>query len=422
MTMKPPSMSSVHSPWPVTPANAQHVGTRDSQQDAFGFSNFSNLEFAKHGGYMAVLADGMGGGENGVWASSQAVRAFIHAYQAKTPMESSSEALSRSVSVANGVVYNEAKRLRLLDRMGTTLVAAVVKEQELHWVSVGDSRVYLFEAGCLRCLSTDHNFSEVLKKQVANGEISQKEAQSHPLRNALTSYLGRPEPLQIDASREPLRILSGSWVLLCSDGLSGVLSLFDIENNLRGNPQRACDRLVREALKKGVGNQDNTTVAVLYIPEQGQVSYAHSTNKAISRMKNFEGASSWRAWVLGLLSTLVVGIGIGGVGGVYYYTSRGAIIAGSIPITISHDAASTEKEQPQLGYEGRQPVIAPSSPSVSSGKPLAVASPQSSSSGAAGLPISSTKVKKQAKVEVEEEKVDELTQDNPEENVTSAKK
>jgi hypothetical protein len=81
---------------------------------------------AAHGGHLAVLADGMGGGRNGLWAAEQAVQAFIHTYQAKTADEAVPAALQRAMHAANAVVHDEAQRLSAVDRMGTTLAAAVV--------------------------------------------------------------------------------------------------------------------------------------------------------------------------------------------------------------------------------------------------------------------------------------------------------
>jgi len=254
---------------PIHTGNAQHIGRRDSQQDAWGFSNLTDETFALHGGYLAVLADGMGGLENGLWASSHGVGAFIAAYREKTPDEPISGALSRAMIHANRIVHAEAVRLGMEDRMGTTLVAAVVQGTKLYWISVGDSRVYLSANGQLLRLSTDHNFSEVLAGRVRRGEISLTEAQSHPMRNGLTSYLGRRKLAEVDMPTAPLDLHPGNWVLLCSDGLSGVLREDEIVRELRGDPQEAADRLVNSVLRRDAPHQDNTTAVLLQIPLSG---------------------------------------------------------------------------------------------------------------------------------------------------------
>lgn len=251
---------------PIHMGSAQHIGNRDSQQDAWGFSDLSDAAFASHGGYLTVLADGMGGLENGLWASNQGVRAFIAAYQTKTPEESITDALVRAMSYANQIVHGEAAQLGLEDRMGTTLVAAVVQRGKLYWINVGDSRVYLCTDGQLCCLSTDHNFSEVLAGRVRRGEISLAEAQEHPMRNGLTSYVGRSSLALVDVSAQPLDLAPDAWVLLCSDGLSGVLREDEIVRQLHGTPQEAADRLIDVVLRQAMPHQDNVTVTLLQAP------------------------------------------------------------------------------------------------------------------------------------------------------------
>ena len=268
-------------PSAIDPAQAQHPGRRESQQDACGFSRLDDEAFAAHGGHLAVLADGMGGGRNGLWAASHAVQAFIEAYQAKTADESIPAALQRALTVANGVVHDEAERLRAVDRMGTTLAVAVVRGLELHWLNVGDSRVYLAEDGHLMCLSTDHNFAEVLRLRVHRGELSAGEALGHPLRHALTSYLGRPDTALQGASTVAVQLRPGARVLLCSDGLTQALDDEQISQQLQGDAQSACDALLQAALARGLPDQDNTTAVVLHVPRPGLAFDSGTISRAV---------------------------------------------------------------------------------------------------------------------------------------------
>src|SRR5580704_14039646 len=93
------------------PGNAQHIGARSSQQDSFGFGDPDDEAFLAHGGFVAVVCDGMGGMEHGDIASRLAVRAFLEAYQRKIPSESIPEALERSVREANDRVVDMAHDL-----------------------------------------------------------------------------------------------------------------------------------------------------------------------------------------------------------------------------------------------------------------------------------------------------------------------
>lgn len=265
----------------IDPAQAQHPGRRESQQDACGFLAPADAATAAHAGHLAVLADGMGGGRNGQWAAEQAVQHFIATYQTKAADEAVPAALQRAMVAANAVVYDEAQRLSAVDRMGTTLAAAVVLGQQLHWLNVGDSRVYLQQGGALQCLSTDHSYAEVLRIRVQRGELSAGEALGHPLRHALTSYLGRPEPLQHGASTEPVALQPGSWVLLCSDGLTQALDDAQIGAQLQGGAQQACHRLLQAALDRALPDQDNVSAALLHLPAPGEEPEAATLSHAV---------------------------------------------------------------------------------------------------------------------------------------------
>lgn len=267
----------------VAPAQAQHVGRRDSQQDAFGFSGLADEAFAAHGGHLAVLADGMGGRRNGLWSARHAVTAFIDAYQRKSSAESIPAALQRALHEANAVVLAEAERLQAVDRMGTTIAAAVVHGLELHWLNAGDSRVYLCEDGRMMRLSTDHNYGEMLRLRVHRGELSAGEALGHPLRHALTSYLGRREGVVHAASGAAVQLRPGAWVLLCSDGLTQALDDDAIRAHLHGNAQEAGEMLLQSALARGLPDQDNVTAVLLHVPRPGAVPDAGSASRAVYR-------------------------------------------------------------------------------------------------------------------------------------------
>src|SRR2546426_877615 len=115
--------------------NAQHIGDRPEQEDAFGFSDPARKDFVAHGGFVGGLAHGRE-------ASSTAVRAFISAYEAKPLSEPIAEALTRSLHEANKMVLSLAEKASQLNRVGTTIVAVVVDDASLHWISAGDSRIY----------------------------------------------------------------------------------------------------------------------------------------------------------------------------------------------------------------------------------------------------------------------------------------
>jgi protein phosphatase len=244
----------------LSPGNAQHVGSRDDQEDSFGFSDPEDRDFVRHGGFAAVLADGMGGLARGQDASAAAVRAFLAAYSAKTPEESIAAAMERSARLANDAVAALAEGAGMEGNIGTTLVAAVVRPGALEWISVGDSALYLYRRGELRLLSHAHTYAVELDASASRGAITAEQARVDPDRDALTSYIGAPEIASIDRSAAPLPLESGDRILLCSDGLFKTLAPAELAAELEAAPQEACEALVRKTLERGAPDQDNVTV------------------------------------------------------------------------------------------------------------------------------------------------------------------
>src|SRR5271165_4137966 len=187
----------------ILTANAQHIGTRHSQQDSFGFADPDDLEFLSHAGFLAIVCDGMGGMEHGDAAGHTAVDAFLKAYRRKTPEESIPQALERSAREANQEVVALATQLGLLENMGTTLVAAAVIPGAYYFISVGDSALYLVDHGQARMLNRPHVFANLLQKAVESGIMSREDADRHPERESLTSYIGAQKLEEIDHNLEP---------------------------------------------------------------------------------------------------------------------------------------------------------------------------------------------------------------------------
>jgi len=269
---------------PFTVANAQIQGERDNQEDSFGFSKFSEEGFISHGGYLAVIADGMGGLEYGSDSSYQAVQAFLDAYARKEKSESISAALQRAAESANKVVLQLARKLNGINKMGTTLAAAVIHGDRLHWISFGDSRIYLFQRdGFLHQLTVDQTLRQSLEARVQTGEISSEDADKHPKAHALTNYIGI-ESLA-DGSSSPqdgIQLHEDEWLILCSDGLSGTLTSDEIIAEIRGSAERAVSTLVQKVAEKKQTNQDNCTILVFRFNHHIKLSNFYSLLKPVS--------------------------------------------------------------------------------------------------------------------------------------------
>jgi PPM family protein phosphatase len=159
--------------------DAQHIGSRRHQQDSFGFSDPEDETFQAHGGFVAVVCDGMGGMEHGDIASQTAVRTVLEAYARKTAEESIPQALERSVRLANERVLAAAESLGVSGSAGTTLVAAVLHGTSLNYISVGDSALFHLSQGQLRMINRPHVYANLLEQAVASGSLSREAAASH---------------------------------------------------------------------------------------------------------------------------------------------------------------------------------------------------------------------------------------------------
>lgn len=252
------------------PGNAQHIGSRHSQQDSFGFGDPGDAAFLAHGGFLAVVCDGMGGMEYGDAASRTAARVFLEAYRRKTPEESIPDALERSAREANEQVVSLSHRLGMPEGIGTTLVAAVLCDHSLYYVSVGDSGLFLSSGADFRMVNHPHVFANLLDAAVARGALSREDALAHPERESLTSFIGAESLEEIDRNLDPILMFEGDTILLASDGMFKTISREEITASLGADPQAWPEALVERTLSKKRESQDNITVlSVTLAGEEG---------------------------------------------------------------------------------------------------------------------------------------------------------
>lgn len=264
--------------------NATAQGDRTTQEDSFCFTSMDDPAYVEHAGVMAVVTDGMGGLAGGREASHLAAQAMRQAYERKSPADTIQEALLSSLGKANSAVWELNQSLGRDEKAGTTLVAAVMRAEGLHWVSVGDSRLYLLRGSELTKLTVEHNFEQELMQRVARGEMTVEEARRHKQRHALTSFVGQRVLKKIDRSLQPLPLRTGDRVMLCSDGLYGTLTDEMIAELLNGEPQDAADRLIRATIEREKSHQDNTTVLIMAVQSEREGSLLE---RAMRVFRNF---------------------------------------------------------------------------------------------------------------------------------------
>jgi len=203
-----------------------------------------------------AVADGMGGARGGAVASSMALDKLEELFR------SGKGSLTELIGSANRAVFERSISDRKVSGMGTTLTAATVDDEGAHLGHVGDSRAYLLRAGALRQLTDDHT---LVNRMVKAGEITPQEAGTHPHRNVLTRSVGTEPEVDVDVEDVPL--IDGDRLLLCSDGLTGMVTEPQIQAILEAapDPQDAADRLIKAANR--AGGIDNITVVILDIHE-----------------------------------------------------------------------------------------------------------------------------------------------------------
>ena len=206
-------------------------------------------------GNVCAVTDGMGGYSGGEIASTYAVDE-IREYLASLETVDQQD-LCDAIIHANQRIVNRVASEERLAGMGTTAVVTAIKDNQLYWASVGDSRLYVYRDGLLKQITTDHSMVQEL---LTAGEITKDEMLSHPQRNLLTRAVGVDEVLEVDSGIES--ILPGDRILLCTDGLSGYVTDDVIASALKSSDD---NMMVVESLMDTVyevGAGDNVTIVV----------------------------------------------------------------------------------------------------------------------------------------------------------------
>jgi protein phosphatase len=227
----------------------------------------SRMKYSADRGYLFVVADGMGGHQAGDQASALAVDAiehfvlntfkwFLHlrGTEGQTLLADFHSALQQ----ADMTICKQASRHPELWGMGTTLTMAYSINRDLFVAHVGDSRCYLFHDGQLDQLTNDHT---LVQEMVRRGHLQPEEASRHRLRHVITNVLGSTEP-GVTPEVHKAQLEPGDVMLLCSDGLTEMVSDDEITTILKEEPdiRRACERLIARA--NGAGGKDNITVVL----------------------------------------------------------------------------------------------------------------------------------------------------------------
>ena len=289
-------------------AARQIPGKREYQEDDYGLLDGRDLGLDGSEHSMLLVADGMGGHVGGATASGLLSKTFVEVY----PQASGSivDRLRDCLEAANKAIADAIAENPELDSMGSTLVAAVVASEGLHWISVGDSPLWLFRQGQLERLNADHSMAPILADLVAKGGMTEEEAARDPRRHSLRSAVMGDDIHLIDASAQPVAVAQGDRLLLASDGL---LTLSEQEiaailQKTQDAPLEASAAALIQAVEAAEHpHQDNTTV-LLYAPAEDM----ELTAAAIDKGEAAQDRPRLKRWggLLGILLCVVVLLGL----------------------------------------------------------------------------------------------------------------
>ena len=229
---------------------------RQQNQDAFQIVQLDRNTL------LSVVCDGMGGAKSGNIASSLAIDVFVQeikrVHKSGMSREQVEQMLRGATKLANFTVYDQSQQFEEFDGMGTTLVAAYMTAKYTVIVNVGDSRCYLVNREGIKQVTVDHSLVQMMLRR---GELTPEQARSYPGKNYITRAIGTESTVECDLFH--LKLNKGEFLLMCSDGLHGVVDdqeiLFEVVHGV--NKENCCQRLLDIAKKRGA--PDNVTALLV---------------------------------------------------------------------------------------------------------------------------------------------------------------
>ena len=289
-----------------------HQGeTGKNNEDSGGFFAYQISDRNQTEVYLGIVADGIGGHQAGERASQLGI-AVIEQYFRQASSPDLTSHFQESFPMANAQIVREGQTNPKLRGMGTTMTAAAIMDGKLYLANVGDSRAYLIRSGTIRQLSVDHTWAQ---EAIEAGRLTAAEAKQHPNRNVIKRYMGIQAAMEVDfrvahpddltqapsEENQGFSLRKGDTILLCSDGLSDMISDAKIlEETLRNPPQEAAEQLVLRA--REAGGYDNITVVIMQVPGRRKKPAAVPAAAAGGKRRSFPIVG-----ILLILAFLVVG-------------------------------------------------------------------------------------------------------------------
>ena len=229
---------------------------RQTNQDAYYISEENDNYI------LCILADGMGGYTGGEIASRLACMSAAQYIKQnfddnkQYTKEEIMDIIKKAMEYSNKVVYEKSKKEKELEQMGTTLEVCLIYNNRVHIGHIGDSRIYRIRQNIMRKITTDHSY---VQKLVKDGTITKEEAIHHPKKNMLMKALGCEEEIEPDIMVKGFN--PNDIILICSDGLTNMISEQEIYNIIIEDTKNATTHLIKKA--KELGGYDNITAIII---------------------------------------------------------------------------------------------------------------------------------------------------------------
>ena len=235
------------------------IGNREDQQDGYYSCITENIAFA-------VVCDGMGGSSGGGAASMIAVNRLKKLYEAKNTNETIPSFFLKAIDILDESIVGLQKESLETRGAGTTIVAAAILQNNLYWLSVGDSRLYILRGNEIVQVTRDHNFALSLEQLTNTERQDFLQSQRMHRADALISFIGIGGVKIYDINDTAFPLQPDDKILLTTDGLTKALTDEEILSILQDKPlQESIETLFYTATKKTTGSQDNTTCVLIQI-------------------------------------------------------------------------------------------------------------------------------------------------------------
>ena len=248
----------------VSTGNSQNQGARPYQEDSFGYTNIVDSNIVSEKGLFAILSDGMGGLSNGKSVADYVVQTAIALFESMNPKGNISQQLKNIAQFINEGVTKQYIGADGSSKAGATMVLAYIFKSRIYWVTVGDSRLYLFRNGHLLQMNEDHDYKNQMYREYIEHGGSISDIENDRQKDSLVCFIGRAENPYVDASLRGYKIRPNDTFVLCSDGIYNGIRHDLLKEILANFPaQEASDSIVSTVVNSRLPGQDNMTVMVI---------------------------------------------------------------------------------------------------------------------------------------------------------------